>query len=190
LKETVAIFSDNSHICLRCLTLFQKDGWIYHQKKIRFECLGFASNMKLPTPAKTLQEDQYLEQSLLQTPNRRTLSPERASSFPKAQTDLESQKKFSSRSLFSENNTRGSEKITVVKQLSEKEELMMHFLDIMHSHSRIIILHWIDNNTRINKVYLQEFFVKYLKITLDKLKDIIKVPTFDFLTEKKKMKWR
>jgi hypothetical protein len=78
----------------------------------------------------------------------------------------------------------------VVKQLSEKEELMMHFLDIMHSHSRIIILHWIDNNTRINKVYLQEFFVKYLKMTLDKLKDIIKVPTFDFLTEKKKMKWR
>ena len=59
-SEKVAIFADQTCICARCLNLFKKDKWEYHQKKIRKHCLGFReSNIKLSTPAKSVTDHEF-----------------------------------------------------------------------------------------------------------------------------------
>jgi hypothetical protein len=52
------------------------------------------------------------------------------------------------------------------------------------------LLDWVKNNRKIKSIYLQEFFEKFLEKTFNRLRAVIKVPTFEMLEEKSALKWK
>lgn len=95
---------------------------------------------------------------------------------------------FSS-SFFSERQTK-SERITLTKEITEDETILLLLLNLLDAKSKIPLLDWVKNNRSIKSIYLQEFFEKFLEKTFCRLRAVIKVPTFEMLEEKSALKWK
>jgi hypothetical protein len=63
-------------------------------------------------------------------------------------------------------------------------------LNLLDAKSKIPLLDWVKKNRNINSIYLQQFFERFLEKTFNRLREVIKVPTFDMLEEKSALKWK